>query len=188
MIVKTYMMIVILMMHRVLLSLGSNLNFRKKNIERAIKYLNRSRYMNVIHISSLYETSPMYNSNQEDFINCAIEIQTSLTPLELLDQTQIIEKKIGRNRNLNRNQPRKIDIDILTYNDEIVDRENLKIPHPKIGERKFVLIPLFEIKGNISIPGYSKKIEDLIKNLDSNSDKIRKCNYRINEKNISYSS
>ena len=188
MIVKTYMMIVILMMHRVLLSLGSNLNFRKKNIERAIKYLNRSRYMNVIHISSLYETSPMYNSNQEDFINCAIEIQTSLTPLELLDQTQIIEKKIGRNRNLNRNQPRKIDIDILTYNDEIINENNLIIPHPRINERKFVLIPLLELKGNISISRNIEKIEDLIKKLNKNSDKIRKCNYKINEENLSYSS
>ena len=188
MIVKAYMMTVTLMMHKVLLSLGSNLNFRKKNIERAVKHLNSSRYINFIDISSLYETSPMYNSNQQDFINCVLEIQTSLSPLELLKYVQTIEKKMGRNRNLRRNQPRKIDIDILTYNDEIVDRENLKIPHPEIGERKFVLIPLFEIKGNISIPGYSEKIEDLIKNLDSNSDKIRKCNYRINEKNISYSS
>ncbi len=175
-------------MYNSLLSLGSNLDNRKLNIENCIKLLKDSRNINVVSVSSMYETSPMYNLNQESFINCVIEIETSLNPLQLIEQTQSIEKKIGKERVLERNQPRKIDIDILTYNDEIVDRENLKIPHPEIGERKFVLIPLFEIKGNISIPGYSKKIEDLIKNLDSNSDKIRKCNYRINEKNISYSS
>ena len=95
---------------------------------------------------------------------------------------------MGRNRNLDRNQPRKIDIDILTYNDEIIDDENLNIPHSSIKERKFVLIPLLELMGNISIPGGSEKIEDLIKDLDKNSDKISKCNYSINEKNLSYSS
>ena len=130
----------------------------------------------------------MYNLDQNNFINCVIEIGTSLKPLELLEETQSIEKKIGRIFFLERNQPRKIDIDILTYNDEIIDEENLKIPHSGINERQFVLIPLFELKGNIFIPGCSKNIKDLIKDLGENSDKIRKCNYRINEENISYSS
>ena len=69
-----------------------------------------------------------------------------------------------------------------------IKEKNLKVPHPRISERKFVLIPLLELKGNISVPGDTKKIEDLIKDLDENSDKIRKCNYQINEKNLSYSS
>ena len=130
----------------------------------------------------------MYNLNQNDFINCVIDIKTSLKSLALLEYIQSIEKKMGRNRFNERNQPRKIDIDILTYNDEIINTESLKIPHSGIHDRKFVLIPLFELKGNISIAGYSKKIEDLIKDLDENSDKIRKCNYQINEKNLSHSS
>ena len=141
-----------------------------------------------IEISSLYETSPMYNFDQDNFINCVIEVKTSLKPLELLEEAQSIEIKIGGDRSLDRNQPRKIDIDILTYNNEIVSEEKLKIPHVGIKERKFVLVPLLELKGNIYISGYSKKIEDLIKDLDKNSDKIRKCNYKVNEKNISYSS
>ena len=141
-----------------------------------------------MRVSSLYETSPMYNLDQNDFINCVAEIQTCLRPLELLEETQSIEMEMGRNRNLDRNQPRKIDIDILTYNDEIIGEKNLDIPHPSIKERKFVLVPLLELMGSISIPGYSEKIEDLIKNLDKNGDKIRKCNYNINEKNLSYSS
>ena len=170
------------------LSLGSNLDFRKNNIENCIKYLNSSENIDVIEMSSFYETSPMYNSNQEDFINCVLEIKTSLKALQLLKHTQLIEKKMGR-QNLNeRNQPRKIDIDILTYNDEMIDEKNLKIPHPKINERKFVLVPILELKRNIKIPKYLRNIEDLIKDLDRNSDKIRKCNHRINEKNLSYSS
>ena len=175
-------------MIKVLLSLGSNLDSRKCNIQDCIEYLNDSKDINVMRVSSLYETSPMYNQDQNDFINCGAEIQTCLRPLELLEETQSIEMEMGRNRNLDRNQPRKIDIDILTYNDEIIGEKNLDIPHPSIKERKFVLVPLLELMGNISIPGYSEKIEDLIKNLDKNGDKIRKCNYNINEKNLSYSS
>ena len=159
-------------MHNSLLSLGSNSGNRKENIKDCIEYLNHSEDINVVEISSLHETSPMYNLNQEDFINCVVEIETSLKPLELLVSTQSIEKKMGRENLIQRNQPRKIDIDILTYNDEIIDEENLKVPHPKIGERKFVLVPLMEIKGNIIIPGYSQSIKELIKGLDKDSNKI----------------
>ena len=182
------MMIVILLMRKVLLSLGSNLAFRKENIQSCVNCLNDSKGINIIKISSLYESSPMYNSDQEDFINCVIEIKTSLKPLELLKYTQIIEKEMGRDKILDRNQARKIDIDILTYNNEIINEKNLTIPHPKIKERKFVLVPMLELKGNISIPGDSGRIEDLIKELDKNCDKIRQCKNRINEENLSYSS
>ena len=175
-------------MNKVLLSLGSNLDSRKYNIQNCIDSLSNSKNINIIAISSLYESSPMYNSNQEDFINCVIEIETSLKPLELLKYNQLVEKDMGRSLKFVRNQPRKIDIDILIYNNEIVNEENLEVPHPRISERKFVLIPLFELKGNIAIPGHAEKIEDLIKKLDKNSDKISKCNYRINEENLSYSS
>ena len=163
------------MLNNSLLSLGTNLCNRKENIENCLQYLNKSKNINIIGVSSLYETSPMYNSNQKDFINCVIEVKTSLKPLELLEYTQLVEIKMGRTTKLVRNQPRKIDIDILTYNNEIVNDEKLKIPHPRISERKFVLNPLFELKGNISIPGSVKKIEDLMKELDKNSDKIRQC-------------
>ena len=174
-------------MNNVLISLGSNLGNREMNIQYCVDFFNSSKNINVIGISSLYETSPMYNSNQKDFINCVIEIETSLKPLQLLKHSQSIEKDMGRVRSLIRNQPRKIDIDILTYNNEIVNEKKLKIPHPRISERKFVLNPLFELKGNISIPGNIKKIEDLIKELDKNSDKIRQCKHKINEENLSYS-
>ena len=176
------------MLNKSLLSLGSNLCNRKENIENCLRRLNKTKNINIIGISSLYETSPMYNSDQKDFINCVIEVETSLRPLELLEYTQLVETKMGRTTKLVRNQPRKIDVDILTYSSKIVNQQNLEVPHPRISERKFVLIPLFELKGNIAIPGYAEKIEDLIKDLSKNSDKIRKCNYKINEENLSYSS
>tara|TARA_Y100001970_G_scaffold290375_1_gene423910 strand:+ start:3386 stop:3916 length:531 start_codon:yes stop_codon:yes gene_type:complete len=175
------------MNNKVFLSLGSNLGNRKQNIENCIAHLNNISNMKVLKISSLYETSPMYNIDQRDFINCVIEVETLLKPIDLIAQTQSLEKKIGRDKILHRNQPRKIDIDILTYNDEIINEDNLKVPHPKIIERKFVLVPLLELKGISVIPGCVKKIEDLIEDLDKNSDKIRVCNYKINEENLSHS-
>ena len=78
--------------------------------------------------------------------------------------------------------------DYLVVKKYDIDEKNLKVPHPKIRERKFVLVPLMELKGNIRIPGYSQNIEELIKSLNKNSDKIKRCNYTINEKNLSYSS
>ena len=178
-----------LTVNRVTISLGSNLGKRKNNIKECIKYLQNLKEFHLIDVSSLYETSPMYNRNQQEFINCVLDCETTLKPLELLDMTLLIEIKMGRDKSSSqRNQPRKIDIDILTYNNEIIKENRLVIPHPLIAERKFVLIPLFELKGNILIPGHFKKIEDLIKQLNENSDKIRQCNYRINEKDIPYSS
>ena len=144
-------------MHKALLSLGSNLGSRKQNLLNCIDFINNCKNIKVVGVSCLYESSPMYNLNQEDFINCVIEIETSLKPLELLKYNQSFEKKMGRERSRIRNQPRKIDIDILTYNNEIVSEENLQIPHPRISERKFVLKPLFELKGNMLIPGIEKK-------------------------------
>ena len=174
--------------NKALFSLGSNLGSRKINLQSCIASINNCKNIKVVGISSLYESSPMYNSNQEDFINCVIEIETSLKPMELLKYNQSIEKIMGRDMSIARNQPRKIDIDILTYNNEIVNEQNLQIPHPRMTERKFVLNPLFELKGSLSIPGHNKKIEDLIKELDKKSDKIRQCKHKINEKDLSYSS
>ena len=101
-------------MNKALLSLGSNLDSKKYNIQNCIEHLNNFKDIDVIRLSSLYESSPMYNLDQNDFINCVAEIKTCLRPLELLKETQLIEIKMGRNRSFDRNQPRKIDIDILT--------------------------------------------------------------------------
>ena len=188
MISKTNMMTPLPVMRKVLLSLGSNLGCRKENLRTCISQLEDSKTVNILGVSSLYESSPMYNLYQSDFINCVVEVETCLKSLELLAYMQLIEKNIGRKENLDRNQARKIDIDILTYGNEAINQKGLIIPHPRIRERKFVLVPLFELKGNISMPGYVEKIEDLIKELDKNSDKIRLCKNKINEKNLSYSS
>ena len=173
---------------KVLLSLGSNIYPRKKRIHNCIASLKNTNNIFLRSISSLYETSPMYNFNQENFINCVVEIETFILPRSLLKVTQIIENKLGRLKNHKRNQPRKIDIDILIYGKEMVKSKLLTLPHPGITERKFVLVPILELKGNIILPGTKKKIKDLIKDLSEKGDKIRKCNYNINEKNISHSS
>lgn len=172
---------------KVLLSLGSNISPRKERIMSCIKLIKNTDNIYLIGSSSLYETSPMYNFDQKKFINCVVEIETTIEPHTLLKVTQSLEFELGRTKNSKRNQPRKIDIDILLYGEESIESEALRIPHLGIFDRKFVLVPIFELKGNISMPGSGKKIKDLITDLRKKCDKIRKCKYNINEKDISYS-
>ena len=172
---------------KVLLSLGSNIHPRKERIANCIKLIKNSDNIYLSGLSSLYETSPMYEYNQENFINCVVEIETTIKPHMLLKVTQSLELKLGRTKSHKRNQPRKIDIDILLYGQESINSKVLRVPHLGIIDRMFVLVPIFELKGNISIPGTEKKIKDLITDLSKKCDKIRKCKYNINEKDISYS-
>ena len=98
----------------------------------------------LLDTSFLYETAPMYVVNQPKFYNAVIKCQTSLSPIDLLGSLQAIENNLGRNRDVERNGPRLIDLDILFYDDLIFNNSLLIIPHPRISERAFVLIPLCE--------------------------------------------
>ncbi|KAL8996165.1 MAG: hypothetical protein Q9188_006628, partial [Gyalolechia gomerana] len=126
--------------HRVFLALGSNVGDRIGMIEQACVEMSR-RGLKVLKTSSLYETEPMYKTDQPSFINGVCEIQTTLAPLELLDELKGIENLLGRVKTVE-NGPRTIDLDILLYGNQIVDHERLQIPHPRISERDFVLRPL----------------------------------------------
>ncbi|KAM3065576.1 trifunctional dihydropteroate synthetase [Clarireedia jacksonii] len=131
---------------RAYIALGSNLGDRIAMIEMACKKMSE-RGINVKRTSGLWETEPMYVLEQENFINGACEVQTSLPPLALLDELQAIENEMGRKKIIDKG-PRNIDLDILLYEDEVVDHQRLQIPHPGILEREFVLRPLAEL-----IPG-----------------------------------
>lgn len=134
----------------ILIGLGSNLGDRKKNILTAIQKLNQQQKISIHAISSLYETKPVGVTIQPDFINGAISISTTLTPLELLAVCLHVECQMGRVRD-ERWGPRNIDIDILVYHDLTIQDEVLTIPHPRLCERAFVLIPLQEIAGDIQV-------------------------------------
>lgn len=125
------------------IALGSNLGDRVTEIEKACHLMDK-RGIRVTRTSSLYETEPMYVKEQDRFVNGACEVETDLTPLELLDQLQAIENEMGRHKVIDKG-PRNIDLDVLLYGDETFTHERLNIPHIGIREREFVLRPLAEI-------------------------------------------
>ena len=129
------------------LSLGSNLGDKEGNILRAYALIEQ-RIGHIVRKSSLHRTAPWGFESSNDFLNSVIAIETSLTPRELLTETQRIEKEIGRTAKTSADgtyQDRLIDIDILIYNDLIIDEPDLQIPHPLMNQRDFVLKPLKEI-------------------------------------------
>ena len=132
--------------HKVFLGLGSNLGERQANIERAIELISE-RVGEVIRRSSLIETEPWGFESENKFLNGVILCETTLTPRQVLRKTQKIERDMGRKKKTSSLQysDRPIDIDILLYDDITVDEPDLKIPHPRMQEREFVIIPLKEI-------------------------------------------
>jgi 2-amino-4-hydroxy-6-hydroxymethyldihydropteridine diphosphokinase len=143
----------------VYLSLGSNLGNRQANLDMALKLL--SERMRMGKVSSIYDTEPLGNTNQPRFLNLACEVFTRLTPEGLLALTKGIERKMGRYSRSG--EPRIIDIDILFYDDKVMDTRDLVIPHPKIEERSFVLVPLAEIAPDLVHPVLKKTIKEMNK-------------------------
>lgn len=127
------------------LGIGSNLGNRRENIKSALRRINRLKGTKIIQTSKIIETDPVGGpKNQPKFLNAALKIKTGLSALDLLKELKHIEKKIGRVKAV-RYGPRAIDLDILFYDNKVVRRKGLKIPHPKVFQRGFVLRPLQEI-------------------------------------------
>jgi 2-amino-4-hydroxy-6-hydroxymethyldihydropteridine diphosphokinase len=124
------------------LSLGSNLDHPPAQIRGAIRSLESSG--KILRVSSFYSTEPMEVKQQPWFVNCVVEVSTSLTPQQLLTEMLAIERQMGRVRTAKR-VPRLIDLDLLLFNDEIIQQNNLTVPHPAMHRRRFVLAPLAEI-------------------------------------------
>jgi 2-amino-4-hydroxy-6-hydroxymethyldihydropteridine diphosphokinase len=137
-------------MTTVYLSLGSNIGDRAGNIARAIQALG-TRGVRVTRKSSLYETEPVEFREQAWFLNAAIEVQTDLAPERLMEVLLEIERDMGRERCVPKG-PRLIDMDILLYGSEVVREAGLEIPHPRMAERRFMLVPLAEITGKANHP------------------------------------
>jgi len=131
------------------LGLGSNISntTREDNIATAIRLLNEQPNITVDKVSSLYETEPVGFKDQPSFLNAVISIATELSPIELLNACLRVEQVMGRVRKV-RWGPRNIDIDLLIYHDVEIAVAALELPHPRLPDRKFVLIPLAEIAGN----------------------------------------
>jgi 2-amino-4-hydroxy-6-hydroxymethyldihydropteridine diphosphokinase len=154
------------MSHISYLSIGSNLGDRAKNLGTAIAFL--APQVQILMQSSIYQTEPWGYFDQPSFLNQVIKTETALEPFDFFNYLQGIESQMGRQETF-RFGPRLIDLDILFYDDLILDSPNLTIPHPRIQERAFVLIPLAEIAPGLNHPVLGKTIQQLKMSVEPNS-------------------
>ncbi|MFD0897047.1 2-amino-4-hydroxy-6-hydroxymethyldihydropteridine diphosphokinase [Loigolactobacillus binensis] len=131
-------------MHQAYLSIGSNIGNRQVQLQQAITALQADPQIQVVRISSIYETAPVGGVVQDDFYNCAVYLETELTALALLQRIHTIEQAQKRRRLVHWG-PRTIDLDILWYDDVVSQTAELTLPHPEMARRAFVLVPLLEI-------------------------------------------
>ncbi len=131
-------------MNTAFLSIGTNMGDREAHLTQAIQVLRGTDGIKSVETSSIYETAPVGVTDQADFLNLVVCLTTKLTPYELLAECQRIEQELGRVRTI-RWGPRTVDLDILLFNNETIESETLSIPHPRMKERAFVLIPLTEL-------------------------------------------
>lgn len=144
----------------VYLGLGSNLGDREAALREALRKL-ESPGLRLLRVSSVYETEPIGFSNQGWFLNLCAEMETTLFPKQLLQRTQRLEREMGRKRTV-KDGPRIIDIDILLYGNAVVDTDDLRIPHPRYRERRFVLAPLAELKPALRDPETGKSVTEML--------------------------
>ena len=151
--------------------MGTNVGNRIDNLYKSFRLLENSP-IHILRKSNIYESTPMYYSKQDNFLNMVIQIDTELDHIILLNTIKCIENCMGRRKAL-RYHPRIIDIDILCYNDESINLENLIIPHSKISDRKFVLKPMNDLCPDLILPNISQTINQLMLLVDYNDDIVK---------------
>ncbi len=144
--------------HRVFIGLGSNLENPQQQVEQAMAALDTLPESRLLQGSSLYASAPVGYADQPDFVNAAALIETALSADALLQALLELEQEFGRVRTF-LNAPRTLDLDILLYDDQVIARPSLQVPHPRMHERAFVLMPLAEIDPELLIPGKGRLVD-----------------------------
>jgi len=144
----------------VYIALGTNVGEREANLLQALRLLPESG-VHIRRVSSIYETEPVDYLDQEWFLNAVLEGETEMDALDLLSALRVIEARMGSKKAFAKG-PRKIDLDILLYGNETIDTPELQVPHPRMLERKFVLIPLAEIAPNLRHPSWKSGVAHLL--------------------------
>lgn len=155
-------------MNIVFLGIGTNLGNRENNLKEAVARI-EEHIGPVLKSSSVYETEPWGFQSGDEFLNMVVKVETKLIPAGLLERILMVESLLGRVRGEKQYSSRVIDIDILLYEGMVIDEKSLKIPHPMMHERKFVLVPLCEIEPELVHPVLNKTFVSLLKSCKDTS-------------------
>ena len=152
------------------IGLGSNLGDRRRNLKEGLRAVEASDNVSLIEVSSLYLTRPVeVREPQNDYLNAVVKIVTTLTPQSLLDSLKEIERRLGRKVNSHL-EPRSLDLDILLYDDLVMETEGLTLPHPRLTGREFVLAPLLDVEPELENPVDGEKLSVYYERLRGSQD------------------
>ena len=162
-------------LHQVYLSIGSNIGDPLGNCRRGIENLCADGKLLLLARSPFYRTQPVDYVEQDWFVNAALLVQTELTPLELLEKTQAIQAQMGRKTDAIRFGPRILDLDIIFYDDTVIDTPHLVVPHPRMHKRRFVLQPICDIDPTVVHPVLGRNVGDLLNELPTDHQDMKPC-------------
>jgi 2-amino-4-hydroxy-6-hydroxymethyldihydropteridine diphosphokinase len=158
--------------HIAYISVGSNMGDKLGNCQRGIKALAEAGTSRVLARSGIYSTEPVDYEDQDWFINTMVKLETSHDPYQLLNQIEFIQRAAGRTKDSIRFGPRILDMDIILYDDYIIDSERLVVPHPRMHKRRFVLKPICDIDPSVIHPVLKKDMQSLLKRLGDDKQKV----------------
>lgn len=153
------------MEHTAYLGLGSNLGDRELNLLRAVAEIGRLPGSRITALSGFYDTEPVGDVPQDNFLNAVVRLETSLSPQELLAELHRIETEVFRRKRTIAQGPRTMDLDILLYDRTVLESEDLVIPHPRLHQRRFVLVPLSELAADYVHPVLGRGINEILRDL-----------------------
>ena len=158
--------------HTVYIAVGSNIGDKMANCQNGIDSVIREACATLVGQSPFYKTEPVGYEDQDWFVNGVFCIQTDLEPKDLLEKTQAIQTKAGRKKDMIRNGPRILDLDILLFDDRIINSRYLTVPHPRMHQRRFVLQPFCDISPDIVHPIFKKDMKALLDELPSDTQQV----------------